>query len=237
MPCFRFLNPLDSTDHQHLESILEHYLEYEKNRHIKLYSYESIERMASWYKFSFQKFSQKDFVVCSKFEAGELEQILIVFKPKLVLSAQYQLASGDILPYVHLALLYHKNKTWGNPDKDIDTLSTLASEHFESQGITKMLLTIRLSRKILRTENVEEFLNQELVKTFPNTNGKYFLCLEAVFFDQDDLNKYNYSIYRTAVPMHIHKPVMIISWNLKPAYVLKNYITNNENKSHQNNTV
>jgi hypothetical protein len=100
-----------------------------------------------------------------------------------------------------------------------------------------MLFTVRLSRKILRTENVEEFLNQEPVKTFPNTNGKYFLSLEAVFFNQDDLDKYNYSIFRTAVPLHIYKPVMIVSWNLKSACVLKNYIKNNENKSYQNSTV
>lgn len=237
MSFFRFLDPLDPTDHQHLESILDHYLEFEKNRQIKLYSYESVERMVAWYKSSFQKFSQKDFVVCSKFENNELEKIIIAFKLKLVLSDQYNTNPNDILPYSYLALVYHKNKTWGSPEEDMDALSTLASEHFESQGITKMLLTVRLSRKILKTSNVEEFLNQELVKTFPNTSGKYFLSLEAVFFNQDDLNKYNYSIFRKTVPLHIHKPVMIISWNLKPACVLKNYIKNNENKSYQNSTV
>ena len=151
MSFFRFLDPLDPTDHQHLESILDHYLEFEKNRQIKLYSYESVERMVAWYKSSFQKFSQKDFVVCSKFENGELEKIIIAFKPKLVLSAQYHFQPGDILPYTYLALVYHKNKTWSSPEEDMDTLSTLASKHFESQVITKMLFTVRLSRKILRT--------------------------------------------------------------------------------------
>ena len=99
MPSFRFLNPLDTTDRQHLESILDHYLEFEKNRQIKIYSYESIEKMVSWYKSSFNKFSQKDFVVCSKFENNELEKIIIVFKLKLVLSDQYNTNPNDILPY------------------------------------------------------------------------------------------------------------------------------------------
>ena len=237
MPSFRFLDPLDPKDHQHFELILDHYLEFEKNRQIKIYSYESIERMVSWYKSSFNKFSQKDFVVCSKFENSELEKIIIVFKLKLALSDQYNSNPNDILPCLCLALVYHKNKTWSSPKDDMDALSTMASEHFESQGITKMLLTTRLSRKILRTKNVEEFLNQELVKTFPNTSGKYFLNLEAVFFNQEDLDRYNYSIFRKTVPLHIHKPVMIVSWNLKPAYVLNICIKNNENKSYQNNTI
>jgi len=232
MPSFRFLDPLNSADRLHFGGILDHYLEFEKNRQIKLYSYESIERIVSWFKSSFSKVSQKDFVVCSKFENGELEKIVVAYKLKVFLEDKNNPTTNDILPYSYLALVYHKNKTWGNPEEDMDTLSTMASEHFESQGLTKMLFTVRLSRKILRTKNVEEFLNQELVKTFPNTNDKYFLNLEAVFFNQDDLDRYNHSIFRRTVPLHIHKPVMIISWNLKPAYVLNNCIKTNENKSY-----
>lgn len=228
MPSFRFLDPLDLNDHAHLESILDHYLEFEKNRQIKLYSYESVERIVSWVKSSFGKFSQKDFVVCSKFENDELVKILIAYKLKLVLADKYNSNPNDILPYSYLALVYHKNKTWGSPEMDMDVLSTMASEHFEPQGITKMLFTVRLSRKILRTVNVEEFLNQELVKTFPNTNGKYFLNLEAVFFNQEELDRYNYSIFRKTIPLHIHKPVMLVSWTLKPIHVLNNCIKNNE---------
>ena len=74
MPFFRFLDPLDSTDHQHLESILDHYLEFEKNRQIKLYSYESIERMVAWYKLSFQKFSQKDLLCAANLKMESLKK-------------------------------------------------------------------------------------------------------------------------------------------------------------------
>ena len=63
-------------------------------------------------------------------------------------------------------------------------------------------------------------------------SDKYFLNLEAVFLNQNDLDSYNHSIFRRTIPLHIHKPVMIISWNLKSEYVLKNCIKNNENKSY-----
>jgi hypothetical protein len=188
--------------------------------------------MVSWYKSAFYKFSQTDFIVCSKFENGELEKILIAYKLKLTLSEDIKLTTNNILPYSYLALVYHKNKVWGNPEEDMNTLSTMASEHFESQGINKMLLTVRLSKKILRTNDIEKFLNEEFIKTFPNSNEKYLLTLEAVFFNQGDLDRYNSSIFRRVVPLNICKPVMVVAWNLKPKFVLNSYISNNENKSY-----
>lgn len=233
MACFRLLDPFNSQDCAQFESILDHYLEFEKNRQIKLYSYESIKIIVSWYRYAFYKFSQTDFVVCSKFENGELEKILIAYKLKLLLGEvllgeDYNFTTNNILPYSYLALIYHKNKVWGNPEEDMNTLSTMASEHFESQGINKLLITVRLSRKILRTTDIEKFLNEEFIKTFPNSSKKYLLTLEAVFFNQGDLDRYNSSIYRILVPLNICKPVMLVAWYLKPKFVLNNYITANE---------
>lgn len=232
MTSFRLLDPFNPQDCAQFESILDHYLEFEKNRQVKLYDYESISRMVSWYRSAFYKFLQTDFVVCSKFENDELEKILIAYKLKLTLSEDIKLTTNNILPYSYLALVYHKNKVWSNPEEDMNTLSTMASEHFESQGINKMLLTVRLSKKILRTDDIEKFLNEEFIKTFPNSNEKYLLTLEAVFFNQDDLNRYNSSIFRRVVPLNICKPVMVVAWNLKPKFVLNSYINSNENKSY-----
>jgi hypothetical protein len=228
MHSFRLLDPFNQTDQKHFESILDHYLEFENNRKIKLYDYQSIVKMVEWFKLAFDKFSQKDFVVCSKFENGELVKIIIAYKLKIRMHDNSYLISDNILPYSYLSLVYHKHKTWGSPEEDMGILSTMASEHFEAQGLTKMLLTVRLSKKILRAVDIEDFLNQEFTKTFPNSGKKYHLTLEAVFFNQTDLDNYKTSLFRCLVPLNIYKPVMIIGWNLKSKYVLNNWIKNND---------
>ena len=227
MPIYRFLDPFNQNDRNHFDIILDHYLEFEKNRTVKLYSVDDIEKIVSWYKLAIDTFSQKDFVVCAKFDNDELVKILIVYKMKVILSENIRRVSDNVLPYTHLALLYNKDKKWGNPQEDTDILSKLACEHFEAQGITKMLQVLRLSRKILKTANIEDFLNQEFIKTFDSGN-KYFLTLEALFFNQKDLDRYNVSLFRRLVPLNILKPVMVVSWNLKPKYIVNSWIENNE---------
>lgn len=229
MPVYRFLDPFNSKDQKHFELILDHYLEFEKNRQIKLYDYESVVKMVTWFKAAFNQFSQKDFVVCSKFENNEISKILIVYKLKLIFSDNTHFVSDNILPYTSLALMYHKDKKWSNPKEDTNILSKLACDHFEAQGITKMLQILRLSRKILKTPNIEDFLNQEFIETFDSGN-RYFLTLEALFFSQQDLDQYRSSLFRGLVPLNIQKPVMIVSWNLKPKYILNSWLENNNDQ-------
>lgn len=212
----RLLTNDNENDIQQLNLILDSFLESEKNKVQSMYVYEDSVRFITWVKYSFIKRNIKDFVVAGRFFGNEMDQVYVAYK---IETAWNKPVIEDVLPYWALGLMYFKNTAWKSPADQILNLEKLVIDHFENQHYTTGHILLKAPKGLLKLSDsieIDKYINSVLKKTLPAY--RYDYTIENVFRNQDDIDKYKFSVFKSILPKRILKPAVLLSLKLKYEY-------------------
>jgi hypothetical protein len=211
---YRILDPTDAEDTDKFFNLMNHYI----NSDSRLFNKESNIIKSNLYKTLFNTLPKKDFIVSGKFENNCLNKILIC----QTLDSKYN--RENLLPFYVFDFFYSIEKNWNLKNaEELNQLNTIGASHFWSQGYTKGYQFTRLPAHILNSENLEFEINGYLLRTY--SSEKLQPQLEQIFLTQKDLDEYKFKILKCMFPTSISKPFMLVSWSLKPEFILDQQIS------------
>lgn len=211
----RKLDPKNDHDKKSFFELVDIYLEFERTSPRRVYHFDYIQKFGEWAKHSFEHCNQNDFLVTGRYTDDVLDQFLISYNIKLAFGL-----SHNTFPYWCLSQMYFREKTWGYPRESITQLSDIAIEHFENQGFKKMFTIVKAPKKVQTAADIEEYLTVNVLKTFAPAD-RYTVNIEEIFFNQEQIENYGFSAIRAIVPKMIVRPIILISWNMKPNVIVE----------------
>lgn len=208
----RALDPTNLNDCMSLGIILDKYLKNEHEKINPVYVYDDLVEFVNWLKEKFRTIPTTDFIVSARFTNGDIDQIMIGYKIEI---AWAKPKAEDTTPYWVLGLLYKNDTAWKSPYDDIHSIEKLMLENFEKQKYTKGFIVLRAPNKVVKmtdSTQIKNYIHNVFSKTVPTL--KYDFSIEKIFANQSAIDNYKFRAFRTIIPKHCLKPIMLMSLDL-----------------------